>query len=169
MTAAARSGPASAPLSRHAKEHAAEPFLLESVLGEIQLLRTRFRSLAAQAAAEAAQRNVPAWQRLSDEVTTAQRRAERLLLSAAERDGVHLLDDASANGTSGSHAAHEPSVGRFRRWARELEEHCACVISHANALGLERLAQALAQCRRDLIGLEQPLIAANAAASERRK
>lgn len=167
MTAAVHSGPASALPSLPGKGRPVEPFLLESVLEHIRVLRRRFRRLAREASAEAARQSSPAWHRLRDEVDAAQRRAERLLLAAAARDRIGLLDDPGPAQPPAE--AAEQSIERFRRWARELEEQCACLVSQSNALDLPHLAEALAQWRRDLIGLERPLIATKAASSGRRR
>ena len=141
-----------------------EPFLLESLLHEIRTLRARSAALVQAAAEEAQRRPSPAWERLRQEVKTAHERAERTLLAAAERDGVPPAaiqrDPATVTGVEKS--GGEDAICRFRKRARELEEQCTGAVGQAGDLGLMHLSHALSQWRRELIGLEQPLIEANA-------
>lgn len=155
-------GSSSAALFRDAADSPAEPFLIESVLTEIRNLLRRSRRLNDEAAAEAALRSTPAWHGIASEVAAVHERAASGLRAAARQDGVLLPTDHPLATAGALPRATEDALARCRRWARELEEHCAAAISQAAALGLENLTEALARWRRDLIGLERPLIDAQA-------
>ena len=175
MFAAVPSGAVPAALSP-AADAVAEPLLIESVLTEIQELLARSRELGTRVTAEAGARSgATEWRQLDCEVTAAHERAERSLRLAAANDGVSLPRDAAGHaGHAGARAAAAPAAGESvvrhcRRLARELEELCASVVPQADALGLDHLAFALGRWRCDLIGLEQPLITAQAHLNASRK
>jgi hypothetical protein len=163
MPAAESSGGAPAEPSGDGSDPTAEPFLLESLLAEVRSARFQARQLAEESALQAALHPVPEWQHLHREVTGALQRAERTLLAAAVRDGLPLnaLEPDSAAERAERDADEDP-LGRVRRLAREVEHHCTSVTGQAAELGLTHLAHALGRWSRELIGLEQPLIRANA-------
>lgn len=163
MPATVLSGRASPTLPSDEIDPAPEPFLIESVLADIRELLRRSRRLNDEvAAAEAAHAGDRAWHRVAAEVGAVHQRVEKALRLAAARDGVTLATGHPLAAAPDAGVTGEAGLSRCRRWARELEQHCAAAISQSRALGLDHLAQALGRWRRDLIGLEQPLIAAHA-------
>jgi hypothetical protein len=148
-----------------------EPFLLESLLADIRVLRARSRALAQESQEEARRHPATAWEKLRDEVALAHERAERTLTAAAGRDGVPLaaIQPPADILPASEGRRSEDAICRFRRMARELEQQCASVLGQAGDLGLTHLGRALGRWRRELIGLEQPLIAVNAQASASRR
>lgn len=100
----------------------------------------------------------PATAALGREVQALHDRIEDLLKVAARRDGVRLRPLRPLNVTDADGA----TIGECRRVAHDLEEQCAVESRHAEALGLLAIADALCAWRRELIGLERPLNAANA-------
>jgi len=137
-----------------------EPDALGSFLAELESLRARAAGLAHRCARRTARDAPPARAALAREVQSVHRRVEKLLAAAAAEDGVRLrpLTPVTVPEPEGS------VLSECRHVSRDLEEQCAAASRHALVLGLTALAETLQRWRRELIGLERPLIAAHAEA-----
>lgn len=131
---------------------------LGSFLSGLEQLRARAAGLALRCSRRIKPDAPPAIAALGREVQALHARVEALLQEAARNDRVRLrplrpLDIQDPEGSM---------IGECRRVAHDLEEQCAAESRHAQAMGLLAIAGALSDWRRELIGLERPLIAAHA-------
>ena len=143
----------------------AEPDLLHALVEDVRRLRQGLHQLVGLIARQPRSGHGRAWQNLHQEIVAARSRCERSLESALEKDRVPVARISLSN--AGCWMRSGSVLGRCRRLARDLEEQSAAAAGLAYELGADAVAQALQRCRCELIGLERPLIAANAEETER--